>query len=86
MTVRAGPAELARAHHLVLDQADRIVMAHPFSAAPLGYMVDLHTVWRFASHWYDGRLDRGYVRREPGLAKGDRGINLRRAGDQNTQE
>jgi hypothetical protein len=38
-TVRAGLAELARARHLVLDQADQIVMAHPFSAVPLGFAV-----------------------------------------------
>jgi hypothetical protein len=30
--------------------------------------MDLRTLWRFASHWYDGRLDRGYVRREPEAA------------------
>jgi Alkylmercury lyase len=168
--VRAGLIELAGARHLVLDQADQIVMAHPFSAVPLGfavmgrqtlwwggcawdsfalphllpdegevlvstrcpacsrphawnvgnkrppdgeqvahflvpvthmwddvvhtcrhqrlfctddcvdswcresgsrrgYVMDLRTLWRFASHWYDGRLDRGYVRREPEAAK-----------------
>lgn len=30
-----------------------------------GYVMDLATLWRLASHWYDGRLDHGYVRREP---------------------
>jgi alkylmercury lyase-like protein len=30
-----------------------------------GYVMDLATLWRFAAHWYDGRLDRGYQRREP---------------------
>jgi Alkylmercury lyase len=30
-----------------------------------GYVMDLGTLWRLASHWYDGRLDRGYQRREP---------------------
>jgi Alkylmercury lyase len=30
-----------------------------------GYVMDLGTLWRLASHWYDGRLDRGYTRREP---------------------
>jgi hypothetical protein len=30
-----------------------------------GYAMDLATLWRLASHWYDGRLERGYVRREP---------------------
>lgn len=169
-TVRTGLIELARARHLVLDEADQVVMAHPFSAVPLGFAVmgsrtlwwggcawdafalphlipdesqvlvstrcpacsrpyawnvgnerppdgdqmahflipvthmwddvvhtcrhqrlfcsedcvdswcresgskrgcvmDLHTLWRLASHWYDGRLDRGYVRREPEAAK-----------------
>jgi hypothetical protein len=29
--------ELAAAHHLVLDGQGRIVMAHPFSAVPLGF-------------------------------------------------
>jgi hypothetical protein len=33
-----------------------------------GYVMDLPTLWRFARHWYDGRLDRGYVRREPAAA------------------
>jgi hypothetical protein len=165
-TVRRCVRELAEHRHLVLDKADNIVMAHPFSAVPLGFSVmgkatlwwggccwdsfalahllpeegsvliatrcpgcdragawdvsseappvgdwwahflvpvarmwddvvhtcahqrlfcstaciddwcassrhqrgfvmDLATLWRLASHWYDGRLDRGYVRREP---------------------
>jgi hypothetical protein len=169
-TVRAGLTELARARHLVLDASGRIVMAHPFSALPLGfavmgrqtlwwggcawdsfalphllpdegevlvstrcpacsrphawnvgsqrppdgaqvaqflvptahmwddvvgtcqhqrlfcaeecvaawcqatgsargYVMDLGTLWRFASRWYEGRLDRGYTRREPDAAK-----------------
>jgi hypothetical protein len=33
-----------------------------------GYVMDLPTLWRLASHWYDGRLTRGYVRREPRAA------------------
>lgn len=33
-----------------------------------GYVMDLPTLWRLASGWYDGRLDRGYVRREPSAA------------------
>ena len=33
-----------------------------------GYVMDLGTLWRLAAHWYDGRLDRGYVRREPAQA------------------
>lgn len=167
--VRTGLRQLADARHLVLDNADRIVMAHPFSAVPLGfsvmgaetlwwggcawdsfalpnllpgvgevlvstrcpacaaphawnvgnsgppvgdqvahflvpavdmwhdvvhtcrhqqifcspdcvevwlaatgrprgYLMDLATLWRLAEHWYDGRLDDGYIRREPAAA------------------
>lgn len=41
-----------------------------------GYFMDLPTLWRLASHWYDGRLDRGYQRREPA----DAAAYLREAG------
>lgn len=30
-----------------------------------GYVMPLKTLWRLASRWYEGRLDPGYVRREP---------------------
>ena len=33
-----------------------------------GYVMDLATLWRFASDWYTGRLERGYQRREPSAA------------------
>ncbi len=33
-----------------------------------GYVMDLATLWRLAAQWYDGRLERGYVRREPAEA------------------
>ena len=33
-----------------------------------GYVMDLPTLWRLASGWYAGRLERGYVRREPSAA------------------
>lgn len=33
-----------------------------------GYRMDVSMLWRFAAHWYDGRLDRGYHRREPAEA------------------
>ncbi|MFG1998489.1 organomercurial lyase [Spirillospora sp. NPDC048911] len=33
-----------------------------------GYVMDLATLWRLASGWYAGRLDRGYTRREPATA------------------
>src|SRR5215813_1372356 len=35
--VRRGPKELAASRDLVLDGQGRIVMAHPFSAIPLGF-------------------------------------------------
>jgi hypothetical protein len=34
-----------------------------------GYVMDLATLWRLARGWYAGRLDRGYERREPSVAK-----------------
>jgi len=34
----------------------------------LGSVLDLASLWRLASHWYDGRLERGYQRRDPQLA------------------
>ncbi|MFZ6003673.1 MAG: organomercurial lyase [Actinomycetota bacterium] len=177
--VRSGLRELAAERHLVLDGEDRIVMAHPFSAIPLGfsvmgrdtlwwggccwdsfalphlvpdegsvlvatrcpscdspgawvvtatapptdngwiahflvpvqhmwddvvhtcghqrlfcsegcidswcaangeqrgYVMDLETLWNLASHWYDGRLQRGYTRREPAhAAEYLRGVGL----------
>lgn len=33
-----------------------------------GYVMDLPTLWRLASGWYAGRLERGYIRREPSVA------------------
>ena len=33
-----------------------------------GYVMDLSTLWRLAAGWYAGRLERGYVRREPSAA------------------
>jgi Alkylmercury lyase len=33
-----------------------------------GYVMDLASLWRLARHWYDGRLDHGYQRREPAEA------------------
>ena len=34
-----------------------------------GCVMDLDTLWRFASRWYEGRLDHGYIRREPPSAR-----------------
>lgn len=33
-----------------------------------GYVMDLRTLWRLAAHWYDGRLQHGYIRRDPATA------------------
>lgn len=33
-----------------------------------GYVMDLPTLWRFPGDWYTGRLDAGYVRRDPAAA------------------
>ena len=33
-----------------------------------GTVLDLQTLWRLAAGWYAGRLERGYVRREPSAA------------------
>jgi hypothetical protein len=42
-----------------------------------GYVMDLGTLWLLAAHWYDGRLERGYVRREPSQAASYlRGVGL----------
>jgi len=30
--------------------------------------MDLDTLWHLAEHWYDGRLEPGYVRRDPAQA------------------
>jgi Alkylmercury lyase len=35
------------------------------TGSALGYVMDLTTLWRLASHWYDGRLEVGYTRRDP---------------------
>lgn len=42
-----------------------------------GYVMDLATLWRLASRWYEGRLEESYERREPALAReyfGDVGL------------
>lgn len=39
------------------------------TGSPRGYVMDLATLWRLAAHWYDGRLDRGYTRRDPAEAR-----------------
>ena len=45
-------------------------LARGHRATRRGYVMDLATLWRLAAHWYDGRLDRGYIRREPSAGRG----------------
>ncbi len=33
-----------------------------------GYVMSLETLWRLAQHWYEGRLDTPYIRRDPTAA------------------
>jgi hypothetical protein len=47
------------------DCVDRWLAVHHLDR---GYVMDLATLWRLAAHWYDGRLDYGYVRRDPATA------------------
>jgi hypothetical protein len=50
--VAEGLAELARARHLVLGDHGQIVMAHPFSAVPLGFSVaGTRTLWWGGCAW-----------------------------------
>jgi len=43
-----------------------------------GYVMDLATLWRLAQGWYAGRLEHGYVRRDPQTAATYlRGVGLR---------
>jgi len=45
-----------------------------------GYVMSLATLWRLAEHWYDGRLDSPYERREPAhAAEYFRSVGLRGA-------
>lgn len=51
-TIRTGLLDLADARHLVLDDADQIVMAHPFSSVPLGFSVmGVDTLWWGGCAW-----------------------------------
>ena len=34
-----------------------------------GHVMDLATLWRLARGWYEGRMERGYRRREPADAR-----------------
>ena len=45
---------------------DEWLQAHDYEK---GYVMDVATLWRLASHWYEGRLEYGYQRREPAAAR-----------------
>ncbi|MDX6197976.1 MAG: hypothetical protein QOJ79_1127 [Actinomycetota bacterium] len=47
---------------------DCVVRHRADTGRPAGYVMDLATLWRLAAHWYDGRLTRGYQRRDPAEA------------------
>lgn len=50
--LRAGLSELAAQRHLVLDADGNVVMAHPFSAVPLGFAVmGSRTLWWGGCAW-----------------------------------
>ena len=50
--VRRGLSQLGASRHLVLDDDGEIVMAHPFSAVPLGFAVmGQQTLWWGGCSW-----------------------------------
>lgn len=50
--ITAGVRQLARARHLAIGDGDQILMAHPFSAVPLGFAVmGRHTLWWGGCAW-----------------------------------
>jgi hypothetical protein len=56
------------AHQRLFCSADCVEAWLAATGSARGYVMDLGTLWRLATHWYDGRLERGYVRREPSQA------------------
>jgi hypothetical protein len=56
------------AHQRVFCSQDCVSAWLRATGSPPGYVMDLPTLWQLAAHWYDGRMDRGYVRREPAQA------------------
>ena len=51
-TVTEGLRDLAHARHLVMDEQDRILMAHPFASIPLGFAVmGRRTLWWGGCAW-----------------------------------
>jgi Alkylmercury lyase len=55
-------------HQRIFCGADCVAAWTRRAAVEPGYSMDLSTLWRFASRWYAGRMERGYIRRDPGSA------------------
>jgi hypothetical protein len=55
-------------HQRIFCSEDCVLTWLAATGSPRGHVMDLRTLWRFAAHWYDGRLERGHVRREPSQA------------------
>ena len=65
------------AHQRLFCSADCVEAWLAVTGSARGYVMDLGTLWRLAAHWYDGRLERGYGRREPSQAASYlRGVGL----------
>jgi hypothetical protein len=56
-------------HQRLFCSRDCVEMWLASSGNDEGYVMDLAQLWRLASGWYAGRLDPGYIRREPSEAK-----------------
>jgi hypothetical protein len=56
-------------HQRIFCRPDCVTAWLVASGNERGYEMDLATLWRLAAHWYEGRLERGYVRRDPAAAK-----------------
>ncbi|MGE5289850.1 MAG: hypothetical protein ACM3ML_22215 [Micromonosporaceae bacterium] len=55
-------------HQRLFCSADCVAAWLAETGLARGYVMDLGTLWRLAAHWYEGRLGRGYTRRDPARA------------------
>jgi Alkylmercury lyase len=56
------------ANQRIFCSEDCVAMWLDESVHQRGCVLDLPMLWRLAAGWYAGRLERGYVRREPRAA------------------
>ena len=56
------------AHQRIFCSTDCVDEWLTATGSARGYVMDLTTLWRLAAHWYDGRLEPGYTRRDPAEA------------------